>query len=156
MEIKAKSAGRPSKLNEALLERAEAYLATCTEDIHLTDKDALSYIDIELPSTAGLALMCNVNKETLYQWELGRFYEGHEPTKQEEALLKRFSVVITRVRLEQERRLIGGTVGKKYEPRIAALILATHHGYSDKQDVTSGGQPIKVSIIDYGKTEEGK
>lgn len=154
MDDTVNKGGRPSKLTEELLAKAEAYLGTCTEDIHLTDKDALSYIEMELPSLAGLALACEVNKETLYQWELGRFYEGHEPDEGELGLLKRISVVITRTRLEQERRLLNGTAGKKYEPRISALILATHHGYSDKQDVTSGGQPIKVSIVNYAEDKD--
>lgn len=140
--------GRPLKLSEDRVLKAEVYIDSCTESIETTDKGQLAWMEVKFPSLAGLALAMDVSKETINQWGKGSLYEGAaEPSEEEAGLLKRVSVVIRRVRLEQESRLLQGGLGKKYDPRITGLILATHHGYSDKQDITSGGEKLPTPIL---------
>lgn len=146
--------GRPTKLTDALIEEVQGYLKTCVEDIHEDDGGRLSYIDLELPSMAGLALHLDIDKNTVTQWCVLPTLPTEDATVEEVsryALHKEFSRIVTRVQLEQERRLLNGTAGRKYDGKIAPLILSHNHGYRMKSDtdITSGGQPLTVQIVKY-------
>lgn len=156
--------GRPSKLNDELLEKARGYLATCTEDINTDDGGRLSWVELELPSFAGLALHLDIDKQTITDWcALAGIVPSEEASVEEVsryALHKEFSRIATRVQLEQERRLVNGTAGRKYDSKVAPLVLSHVHGYRMKseQDITSGGQPLTVQIVKYNddkKTDGG-
>ena len=83
------------------------------------------------PTAVGLATWLDVDKVTLYDW-----------ASQSEK--KEFSHAFKRVKDVQERMLASGGLGGQFNPAITKLMLATNHGYFDKQatDVTSGGEKI--------------
>lgn len=124
--------GRPTKLTDDLLAKAEDYVANHYE----------SYGD-PVPTVVGLALEIGVHRATCYKWA-----EENE----------RFSDIFTRVEETQERGLVRGGLEGKWNPAITKMML-TKHGYSDKveQDHTSSDgsmSPTRIEITapdDYGE-----
>ena len=115
--------GRPTKLTDELLAKAEDYVANYE-----------SYGD-PVPTVVGLALEIGVSRSTCYLWA------------QED---ERFSDIFTRVEETQERGLVRGGLEGKYNPAITKMML-TKHGYSDKveQDLTSSDgsmSPTRIEI----------
>jgi len=126
---------RPTKLTPELIKKAKSYLATCKDDIIETDKGALAYVDVELPSQVGLARHLGINKDTITEW-----------CKLEDELAKEFSVIVKDIHDEQERRLINKSLGGLYTPKIAGMMLGKH-GYVEKQEVTGNdGGAIQIDI----------
>ena len=113
--------GRPTKLTDELLAKAEDYVANYE-----------SYGDA-VPTAVGLALEIGVHRSTCYEW-----------AKQDE----RFSDIFTRVEETQERVLVNGGLGGKYNPAITKMML-TKHGYSDKveQEHTSPDGSMQPTTI---------
>ena len=111
------AAGRPSKYNASMLEKAQHYL-----------KNHKEYGD-PVPIVAGLACELEVNKSTLYEWA-----KHH----------RAFSDTLKAIQDQQERRLASGGLDGSLQPTIAKLMLA-NHGYHDKQDTQlSGGVEVKT------------
>ena len=81
-----------------------------------------------LPSIEGLARYLEVSRDTLYEWE-----------KQ----YPEFSDILEAVRAEQADRLINNGLSGDYNPTITKLMLSKH-GYSDKTDITTAGQPLNM------------
>ena len=96
--------GRPTKLTDELLAKAEDYVDNYE-----------SYGD-PVPTVVGLALEIGVSRSTCYLWA------------QED---ERFSDIFTRAEETQERGLVRGGLEGKYNPAITKMML-TKHGYSDK------------------------
>jgi len=96
--------GRPTKLTDELLAKAEDYVTNYEK-----------YGDA-VPTAVGLALEIGVHRSTCYEW-----------AKEDE----RFSDIFMRVESTQERKLVTGGLEGKYNPAITKMML-TKHGYSDK------------------------
>jgi len=122
------AAGRPTKYNKAMLDKARGYLN------HYEDcGDAV-------PTAAGMACELSVNKSTLYEWA-----KHHED----------FSDTLDRMQSIQERKLSSGGLTGDFQPTIAKLMLA-NHGYHEKLDSQISGPnggPMRVEVVfgDDGK-----
>lgn len=134
---------RPTKLTPELLEKAKTYLSTCIDIIDYTDKGALNFVNVELPTVVGLALYLGINKDTVTEWcKLGetKTEDVAEATIQ---LAQEFSVLVREIIQEQEKRLINRGLGGLYNPKIVGLVAAKH-GYAEKTetDLTSKGEKL--------------
>ena len=128
-------AGRPTLLTPELLEKAQGYIATCNDEISETEKGALAWVEVDLPSVAGLARYIEVHRDTIYEW-----------CKGEDELSKQFSDIVKDIDVEQEHRLLNKGLGGLYAPKIAGMLLGKH-GYSEKTqtDLTTKGESINNS-----------
>lgn len=112
--------GRPTKLNDELIAKANEYIY-----------DFRSNDDI-IPSVAGLACYLDIARSTIYK------YKDENPD---------FSDILERIEQLQEKMLINGGLMGDFNAPITKLMM-TKHGYSDKQDVdhTTGGKEIKAGL----------
>lgn len=129
---------RPSILNEEMLEKAGEYLKHRMDNVELTEKGALAFVEVQLPSVVDLALYLGVNKGTIYDW-----VNTESPRYNEE-----FSDIVKDVLAEQEKRLINNGLGGMYAPKVVGMILSKH-GYSEKQEIdhTSKGESISSNTV---------
>ena len=111
-------AGRPTKYNDKILEKAEQYLSECvdtTEQVVTGESEKFtSYkekIKVNLPTIEGLAVYLNIHRDTLYQWE-----------KEHPA----FSDIIERLRGSQIKSLVNNGLSGDYNPTIAKVLLSKH------------------------------
>lgn len=123
------SGGRPTKYegNKTLKEVGE-YRMRC-----ITDET--------IPTIAGLAVFLEVGRQSIYDWK-----KEHDE----------FSYILDKMLAEQESQLIKHGLNGTYNATIAKLIMATHHGYSDKQavDHTSKGEKMgPLMIVNAPKQE---
>lgn len=109
---------RPTKLDEEMKDKVLKYIKDCIK------KD-------NIPSAVGLALALDVSKKTLYNW-----------SKLDDELLHTLDIIQTK----QEEMLINRGLKSEYNSTIVKLMLA-NHGYSDKQDITSGGEKLPTPIL---------
>ena len=107
-----KPVGRPSKLNQEMVNKANDYLIFDFKNV-----------DDVVPSVAGLAIYLGVNKTTLYE-----FCDVKNDLGQD------FSNTLTSIKEKQEKMLLSGGLVGGYNATITKLMLA-NHGYSDKQEV---------------------
>lgn len=117
------TAGRPSKLTDALIEQAGRY---ATKDYMLRGE--------VIPTIEGLALFLNVSRSTVYKWK----GENQE-----------FSDILESLMSMQAKELVSNGLTGDFNSTITKLIL-TKHGYSDRveQDVTSSdGALAPTSIV---------
>ena len=121
----SKPSGRPTKLTEAMFEKAEDYV-----------RSHESYGD-PVPIIAGLAIELGVDRTTVYKWASEN---------------ERFSHIFTRVSELQERRLVSGGLDGRFNPAITKMML-TKHGYSDKIETdhtSSDGSmtpPTRIELV---------
>lgn len=129
---------RPSILTTDLREKAKGYLAHRMDNVELTDKGTLAFVEVQLPSVVDLALYIGVNKDTIYDW-----VNKDSPRYDEE-----FSDIVKEVLAEQEKRLLNNGLGGLYAPKVVGMILAKH-GYSEKieTDITSKGEAIGSNAV---------
>ncbi len=135
---------RPTKLTPELLEKAKGYLATCHDTPVYTDKGAMTYVSVELPTLVGLALYLSIDKDTVQEWckvDLNTVVE-------ESPLRWEFSVLSKQIINEQEKRLLNNGLGGLYNPKLASLVLG-RYGYVEKSetDVTSKGEQITSTVL---------
>ena len=104
-----KPVGRPSKLNDELLQKAITYLV---QDFEINDA--------AVPSLAGLALYLKVNKDSLYEF-----------ARVDSELGREFSDTLKSIKEKQEFMLINGGLKSTFNSTITKLMLS-NHGYSDK------------------------
>ena len=113
--------GRPSLLDEELLEKAKHYMMG-------------GYKEIEniVPSTAGLCCYLGVGKTAVYEWA------KDTPENKLNPLRVEFKETLDAIQAKQEMLLINGGLSQAFSGTITKLMLA-NHGYSDKvqTDVTS-------------------
>lgn len=104
--------GRPTKYNQELVDRAQAYVDDFTPDA----KNPLGEV---VPTIAGLACVLKISRETIYDWSKC-------------AEKRRFSDIVGEIMVKQEKMLFRGGLNGDYNASITKLAL-TKHGYSDKQ-----------------------
>ena len=114
--------GRPSELNEQVIECAWAYLMGGYKE----QGNAV-------PSVAGLAFALGKNRDTMYDWA----------SQSDE-----FSDILKSIGTAQEMLLIDGTLLGDFNAPFAKLLM-TKHGYSDKvdTDITSKGQSVQMPAV---------
>jgi hypothetical protein len=111
-------AGRPSKYNEEVLEKARDYL-----------QNYESCGDV-IPMACGLAVFLGVTENTIYNW-------ANESNPE-------FLRLLGELKSKQHSVLIGKGLTGDFNSTITKLIL-TKHGYSDKVETTGAdGGPIKT------------
>ena len=112
---------RPTTYNENVLAKAREYAYGGYEQC-----------GDPVPTVAGLACELDVSRETVYSW-------ASDEDKAE------FADIVSRVRRQQERDLVRGSLKGDLNPKIAGMMLAKH-GYSEKvQNEHSGGLTIQIS-----------
>ncbi len=133
--------GRPTKLTPELIENAKGYLPTCVDIEHETDKGALAWVEVNLPTQVGLAQYLSIDKDTVTEW----CKESIEDTEEVKDLRKQFSVIVKEIMREQEIRLVNKGLGGLYQARIGGMILSKH-GYAEKSevDLTSKGESMNT------------
>ncbi len=133
-----KKVGRPSLLNQELLQKAKEYIDRFSSSVVDKEEDAMR-LEV-IPSVAGLALHLGISRTTIYDWVKE---EGECEYKAE------FSDTLERLKALQEAALINGGLQGRFNANIAKLALA-NHGYSDKQEVdtksSDGSMTPKSSI----------
>ena len=117
------TAGRPTKYNKAILEKANKYVLD-------------GYVENEpVPTIAGLALHLNIARDTVYDW-----------SSQDEK--GDFSDIVEDLMSKQEMKLLAGGILGDFNASITKLAL-TKHNYSDKQEMTGkDGTPFIPLGID--------
>lgn len=117
--------GRPTELTEDIIEKAEVYLESYSEN------------NEAIPTIAGLSKHCGLSRSIMYKWVAVEF-----PNE----IQSQFLDIFHDVQQEQEIRLLSGGLSGDYNATITKLML-TKHGYSDKQETElsgPGGSPIEV------------
>jgi len=115
--------GRPTKLTDALIEKAAKYAT----------KDYMLHSEV-IPTIEGLAVYLDVSRSTIYNWKT----ENRD-----------FLDILDGLMARQAKELFSNGLTGDFNPTITKLIL-TKHGYSDRveQDVTSSdGALAPTSII---------
>lgn len=143
---------RPTKLTPELLEKAHGYLATCKDEPVYTDKGALTYVNVNLPSKVGLAIYLGINKDTVEEWCKVIAYDEtktDEIVKANIELHREFSVIVKEIMQEQEKRLINNGLGGLYKEKTNAMLLSKHGYVTEKTetDLTSGGEKIQGATV---------
>jgi hypothetical protein len=114
------AAGRPSEYDaERIGKDISTYIEECK---------AHSY----LPTVEGLAVHLSVGRTTIYRWR-----EEHDE----------FRNILEQILALQASMLIQNGLKGEFNSTITKLMLSKHKGedgqpYTDKSDITSGGQPI--------------
>ena len=111
------SAGRPTDYSQDILDSANHYL----ESGYLDQEEAV-------PTVEGLACYIKKARSTIYDW-----------ASQEDK--KEFSDIVEQLLSTQSRMLLTGGLKGSFNASITKLAL-TKHGYTDKQDMTTGGEKI--------------
>lgn len=110
--------GRPTAYDAAnAIQSVSDYMDLCKEKTFL-------------PTVAGLAVQMAVARSTIYLWA-----QEHSE----------FSDVLELLLSQQESQLIQNSLVGMYNAPITKLLL-TKHGYNDKQDITSGGEPLAANL----------
>lgn len=144
---------RPTKLTPELLEKADGYLATCKDEPVYTDKGALTYVNVNLPSKVGLAIYLEINKDTVEEWCKYTMQEvdvlNANGMSDEIDLRQEFSVIVKEIMQEQEKRLINNGLGGLYKEKTNAMLLSKHGYVTEKTetDLTSGGEKIQGATV---------
>ena len=128
----SREVGRPSLLDEEMLQRAKDYMLGGFKDIENV-----------VPSAAGLACYLGVSKKTIFNWANVSEDDENNPLGVE------FLHTLNAIQDKQEMMLINGGLSQVFSGTITKLML-TNHGYSDKvqTDVTTNGESVnKPSVI---------
>ena len=115
-------AGRPTKLDDAMQQKARDYLAMHKNGENNPEEELI-------PRAVGLALYLGVSKAITYVWK-----------DENDEFLDTFSAIQSL----QERKLLSQGLSGGFNAAITKLALA-NHGYREKTatDITSGDKPIK-------------
>lgn len=116
--------GRPTDYSKEILDKAQNYIDTWVNSPRAGRKN--------LPKVAGLAIELGVHRDTIYEWS-----KEH----------KEFSDILDNLLALQEEELIERGLEGSFNPTITKLML-TKHGYTDKSDLTTGGEKINLSFDD--------
>lgn len=138
-------AGRPSEYKEEYCQKVDEYLASNKDEQVQVVKQANSdkgyemfenKLKVRLPTIEGFARFIDVNKTSLYEWE---------------KIYPEFSNALSKIRTEQQERLINQGLSGEYNSTIAKLILSANHGMREKSetDLTSGGEPLQPILVKF-------
>ena len=121
--------GRPTKYLPELCEKADEYLLlNQDEEVEIPNSKG-TRTKVKLPTVEGFALFLGVNKDTLYEWN---------------KLYPDFSDSLSKIVIEQKKRLLNKGLEGTYNSTIAKLVLSSNHGMREGTDVTSDGKPIPL------------
>ncbi len=135
-------AGRPTKLNKKIFDKAREYIDSCVDvedEFHSTRGEKTDgyqrILRVNIPTIEGLALYLHVDRTSIYEWK--------EKNKE-------FSYILKEIMDKQHQALLKNGLSGDYNPLITKLML-TKHGYSDKTetDITSQGKAIKIAGFQY-------
>ncbi len=128
-------AGRPTKYNKALVEKAANYL-----NVYETLGDVI-------PTIEGLALYLDISRETVYDW-------CSDDEKQE------FTDTVKKVTLKQKQGLINGGLSNNLNAKITQLLLGANHSVIEKtsQEVSGpGGKPQEHKwVVEFVEADHAK
>lgn len=113
--------GRPTSYNEEIIKKAQDYLE------NLPEGEIIHTIE-------GLALYLGVDRTTIYDW-------ARQDTKTE------FSHIVKGILTKQGMTLLNGGLQGVLNPKIAALILSSKHGYVEKQEVETKNITLIGSLL---------
>ena len=134
-------AGRPTSYDDTIIPKTEEYIQACIDEedeFHATrgvKSDGFQrLVRVRLPTIEGLAVILDVNKTTVYEWE---------------STYPEFSNVLSKLRAIQANRLINEGLSGDYNPVIAKLLLMKH-GYAEKTetDITTKGDKLSSNASD--------
>jgi len=121
-------AGRPLKFEDKkkLEDDIESFFVSCEQ------KE-------EIPTIAGLAVYLDTSRETLCNYE------------EKEEYFDTIKSAKDRVISKQEQMAMKG----KINPTVWIFSAKNNLGYADKRetDLTSGGKPISISVVNYGSND---
>lgn len=122
---------------EDLQTAIDAYFKRCDETVimrkHVTGS-GVTPVEVKTPySMAGLAYALDIDRQTLLNYEHRDAFFG----------------IVTRARRKVERQRVEQGLSGCYDTRIAALDLASNHGYTTKQEIKGSGT-LKVEVVNYG------
>jgi hypothetical protein len=116
--------GRPTEYDAVKIAKATSkYIAACKSQFYL-------------PTVEGLAVHLCVARQTLYDWANSKSDRYHPE----------FSDILEALLAAQGSQLIQNGLKGEYNSTITKLML-TKHGYTDKQDITSGGEKLPTPIL---------
>lgn len=134
-------AGRPSEYKEEYVQKADQYLLESQDEydeFHKirsnSDKSADGYdrlVKVNLPTIEGFSLYLDCAVSSLYEW--AKIYPG-------------FSEALSKIKVEQQKRLVNSGLSGDYNPTIAKLILSANHGMRERTDMTSDDKPLTISV----------
>ncbi len=130
VEAEKHPGGRPTVYpgDAAALKVFELYYKECVQE----DK---------LPTKAGLAIFFDVCKNTIDNW-----MHKHEE----------FLGAFEKLKARQEETLVNRGLKSEYNSTICKLMLCSNHGYTDKQDFTTGGEKITPQIVSFADAVKPK
>jgi hypothetical protein len=126
---------RPSKYNEKFISEADVYLAECV------DATVDGRLKVNIPTIEGFALHIGVNKDTLYGWSKDN---------------ATFSDALTKIKTEQQQRLLNNGLAGTYNSTIAKLVLSSNHNMREKSDVTTNDKDLPTPILNVLPNDSNK
>lgn len=108
--------GRPTKYDESMLLKAQAYVEKCQND------EKMPYIE-------KLALLLDIHDDTIVEWS-----KEHED----------FSATVNRLKMLQKLYLKEGSLEKKLHAPMALFLLQANHGMG--KDEKEPSEPISIQI----------
>lgn len=125
---------RPTKYNDQMLQKAREY-----GDHWRTLKDEI------IPTVEGLAYYMGISRDTIYEW-----------LSQEDK--DEFSDIISKIKVEQGKILLNGSLKGDLHHVIAKLILSSKHDYKEesKTDITSKGEQLGVVVLPSKEASDAK
>ncbi len=134
-QTKPNPVGRPPAYNPGLIKKANDYIINP---------------DINIPNIAGLSLAINVGKSTLEHWKT---LTPKDLDQDKYPRFEEFQEMLAKLKAKQEDNCLEKGATGAINSTISKLVLAKH-GYSDKIDVTSGGEAISPAIVMFCGDEE--
>lgn len=130
-----KKRGRPTSYSPKLIAAVDTYIDTCADEESefwkTRGEKSDSYeriVRVKLPTLQGYSQYIGVHIDTLYEW--AKKYQD-------------FSEALGRIRTQQHEKLVNNALSGNYNPVISKLLLMSNHGYVERKDVTTDGQPIQ-------------
>ena len=117
--VRKRFVGRPRKYTIEHLSIAQDYLVNYQ----------LVYGHV-IPSIAGLALLLDLDKESVTNWRDETLENGSKAYPQ-------FSRAVRNLTLAQEQALLKGGLNNAFNSSITKLVMSSKHDYADKKEVTA-------------------
>ncbi|MFH1718517.1 MAG: terminase small subunit [Planctomycetota bacterium] len=114
--------GRPSLYTPDMPDRLRAYI-----------KNFKEYED-EIPSIPGFACVVGTCERTVYNWG-----DKHE----------KFLQALGELHSAQHKVLLSKGLNGEFNSTIAKLVLSSNHKYSERTDMTTGGEKITPQVVSF-------